>query len=123
MGTPSEQVQSTQRQHERVEMTCAAEVFPVADLTPGEGWPCETLDLSRGGVGLVCKRMLYPGQQALVVLRTGAAFTALFGAVRHVRYVPGRGHVVGLRLETMPDRLAAWCAGRGLGPGPVAQSA
>lgn len=112
----------SQRAHDRVGVACAAEVFPVTEFGPGEGWPCETLDLSRGGVGLITKRMLYPGQRAVVAIRKAASPTVLFGAVRHVRYVPGRGHVVGLCFEAMPAKVADWCASRGLG-GSVAKSA
>ncbi len=108
----------SQRVHARRAVKAAVAVIVVDEHGhPGREHSCQTLDLSRGGVGILSPRLLCPGQSCIVVISANDP-AAAFGTVRHVRYVPGRGHVMGLQFAPMPDSLRAsgWLEARGVRP-------
>jgi hypothetical protein len=88
----------------------ATEVLPGGKI--GVTWPCETFDLSRGGVGLFSRRLLPPGASLLLRIEgvSGKLGEPLFGGVMHLSYLTNGEHRLGVEFRPMPqDRtLAEW---------------
>lgn len=71
-----------------------------SDGHPGLEVACETVDISRGGLGVRCKRMIAPGRMVRVrLIGAGGAPTALFGIVRACRYIGDGMHLVGIQFQ------------------------
>jgi hypothetical protein len=74
-------------------------------------FPVRGRDLSRSGMGLLSPSMIHTNRRLLLKFPTaarggGESTTLLFGVVRYSRYCPGKGYVVGVRLQTMPTTPA-----------------
>lgn len=79
-------------------------------------WEARTLDISRGGVGLVSRRMVHVGRGLLIEIsgRHQEPSRLLYGVVRNVRYEPGIGNVLGVQFEPIPEAeaIAEWLRNR-----------
>jgi len=74
---------------------------------------CTAGDISRSGIGLRSRRMLYPGRNVFVVVPTPGGNRVLYGLVRHCRYLEGRGcYHIGIALLDLPTSLyiKTWAA-------------
>lgn len=95
------------RQHERKPMprdAIATEVL--ADGTIRMSWPCRVADLSRGGIGLISRRLAHRGTLVLVrVAKADGTYNdPVFGAVVHVRYLKDGDHHLGVSFRPVPAR-------------------
>lgn len=76
----------------------------------------QSIDISRGGFGFATRRLYHVGRTLIIEIpKAGERIpTFLYGSVRHSRYVPGRGNVVGLQLSPLPEspEIMEWVARR-----------
>lgn len=96
-STASTQDAESQRQHERKEFSALLDVHEINSsgqvCTPQ---PCQTGDLSTGGVGFHSRRMYNEGTQLIMVLRLPSGKRKLlFGVVKNNRYEGNAKYWVG----------------------------
>jgi hypothetical protein len=72
----------------------------------GVSWPCKTADLSRGGVGLLSRRLVQRGTALLIRIHgvDGKMSTPLYGTVMHARYASDGEHILGVCFGPIPER-------------------
>lgn len=95
----------SRRAHVRASVGLEAIVHEIgADNVVGPGLPGRTFDLSRGGVGLLLKRMIHPGKtMAIFIALPGKPRSVYFGEVRSCVYVPdGQMYQVGVQFIPAP---------------------
>ncbi len=92
---------SERRQFERTGMSRQGMLAELdSDGHPGLEVSCETVDISRGGLGVRCKRMVAPGRMVRVRFAGANGQAAvLFGVVRACRYCGDGMHLVGLQFQ------------------------
>ncbi len=99
--TPTTQ---SRRLHERRTIAATAFVYEIDEH--GEivaGFGCETIDISRSGLGLRSRRMVHTGMRVVVqLLLTGGASKVLHGCVRYSRYDAKGNYHIGVRFESFP---------------------
>lgn len=80
----------------------ATEVLPGGAI--GVSWPCRTLDLSRGGLGLISRRLLPPGASILLRIEgsSGRLGDPIYCAVMHVDYLVEGEHRLGVEFRPTP---------------------
>lgn len=96
------------RAYERCRMCRTVRVTEItAEGEHGVTWNCQAVDLSRGGMGLRSRRMVYVGTGLIVEVTDGQGLVhrVLYGIVRQTRYAPGEGYAIGLQFEKLPDSL------------------
>lgn len=113
---------AARRRHERHPVQIVVDVFELGEGNmPAREWQCRTLDLSRGGLGMISDRMVHRGRVLLIVLpdSEGKGKKLLCGTVCSATYRSGKGYVLGVEFSQVPDtpELWAWRSERGLVPG------
>lgn len=105
------------RLHRRVAFRTRVSVFEVDDAGARTSHvACETLNLSKSGIGLLARRMFYRGRRMVIrVQLPGGRTRSLFGEVRYSRYADGGRYHVGVRFCPPPGSGAPR-------PGPPARS-
>lgn len=74
---------------------------------------CGAEDISRSGIGLRSRRMLYPDRNVFVVVPTPTGKRVLYGLVRQCRYLEGQHcYHIGVSLLEMPatQTIKTWAA-------------
>lgn len=91
-----------ERQHVGLEGAVAFEHAP--EEVPLEGIPCEVFDISRSGVGIRSRKMMYAGRRVFVVIPTGeeGAPRILYGDIRYARYAERGLYHVGVKFMPVP---------------------
>ena len=111
-GDRSARATANRRQFERVDCRTPARVWLLNEFNAiGQDWDCVVVDLSRGGVRIISKRMVYAGQTVLVEVRPkGSAPKRLGGVVRACTYREGEGYCLGVQFAPLPagDEIEAW---------------
>lgn len=73
-----------------------------SDGRPGLEVACETVDISRAGLGVLCKRMVAPGRMVRVtVVGPRGVTSSLVGIVRACRYMSNGMHLVGIEFQVV----------------------
>lgn len=68
------------------------------------GVSCRARDISRSGIALRCKRMIYAGRCVLVRLELPErGVRVLYGVVRHARYDDAGLYHLGVEFERIPE--------------------
>lgn len=106
------------REHRRYERKPLSREALVTELlgngSLGQPWHCQTMDLSRGGMALVSRRMVRVGTNLFIHLEgTGSTRTEpLYGTVMHFRYLKDGTHLLGVQFGTPPVRrsIQEWMA-------------
>lgn len=117
-GTPAA---AARRRHERHPVQIVVDVFELGEGNmPAREWQCRTLDLSRGGLGMVSDRMVHRGRMLLIIVpdSEGKGKKLLCGTVCSATYRSGKGYILGVEFTQIPDspELWAWRSERGLVP-------
>lgn len=89
----------------RAETSADGRLFEVQDHG-GMAAPiaCEVTDLSRGGMGVVSRRMLHIGSTVIVVLPSAEGDPRILaGQVRNIAYAGNGLHRVGVQFCAMPE--------------------
>lgn len=96
------------RAHKRLSVeipVMAHEVSVAGQVGPGLTATCR--DISQGGFGIMCRRVMYADQMLAVVLpQKDAPPRVLFGTVRNVRYAEGGLYHLGLQMRSAPQTPA-----------------
>lgn len=107
-----------QRAHTRLSVefsVVAHHISSAGDVGPGIQATCR--DISQGGFGVICKRVMYAEQMLAVVVpqKTGTP-RVLFGVVRNVRYAEGGQYHLGLQMKATPQTPAvrSWLESLGI---------
>lgn len=97
------------RDHPRVPLNAVVLMHEMnGPLTAGLPWECQAVDISRSGIGLRSRRMLYDGRRVMVAFRVpGQAVRVVFGVVRYSRYDAGGFYRVGVRFAAPPAGMPA----------------
>lgn len=72
---------------------------------PKAGLSCEVFDISRSGIGVRCRRMMYAGKGVFVRLAAtadGACPAMLYGEVRYSRYAERGLYHIGIKFVPIP---------------------
>lgn len=116
--TDTEGPDAAQRVHTRLSVefqVTAHEISPSGEVGPGLAATCR--DISQGGFGVICRKVMYAEQLVAVVIpqKTGIP-RVLFGVVRNLRYAKrGQCHL-GLQMQGTPAAPAVhtWLASLGV---------
>lgn len=94
------------RQHERQHLGLEGAVAfeHAVEEAPAEGIPCEVFDISRSGVGIRCRKMMYAGRRVFVIIPTGedSPPRILYGDIRYARYAERGLYHVGIKFMPVP---------------------
>jgi hypothetical protein len=95
---------ATHRQHTRVPVSLPAQIFELDDQDEfGEPQSAEIFDLSRGGLGLHCRRLIHARRRLAILLRKAdGSAKLLFGIVRNVEYIGSGLHKLGIEFLPVP---------------------
>lgn len=94
------------RAHPRMSMVRTISVIEFNDRgEPAGVSEAQSVDISRGGMAFVSRRLYHVGRNLLIEIRKPGECipTFLYGTVRHSSYTPGKGHMVGLMLAVIPE--------------------
>mgnify|MGYP001008499006 FL=1 len=75
---------------------------------PGPSWTCRVFDLSRSGLGIRSRRMVYTGRLLLIEVHDGTQDRprVFCGMVRQSRYEASEGHILGIQFWPLPKSAA-----------------
>lgn len=83
-----------------------AVVLVGADGTRSQPMALRAKNISLGGVGVIGRQMMHPGQKGAIQLVRSDGSTAVVGVqVKHCRYVGGMDHESGLQFMPMPQGI------------------
>jgi len=108
-NAPADAPAPDRRTHARHELDRTAIASELDDYgVPGPSWECRVFDLSRSGLGVHSRRMVYTGRLLLIELRDQGSShpRVLCGMVRQSRYEPKEGHIFGVQFWPMPKSAA-----------------
>ncbi|MGD8858429.1 MAG: PilZ domain-containing protein [Myxococcales bacterium] len=94
-------MQQTGRQHTRIDYRAPVELLGMGDDGPRK-LSAETIDLSRGGMGVHSHERLGVGEEVTCQLELDGRASRLRGRVAWVRPHPDDGHGIGIRFEELP---------------------
>jgi hypothetical protein len=108
---------ANRRRFERITVLKRARVTELDSFdSPGAEFECTIVDISRGGLALCSARMVHLDRRVLIELNgpTEGSSRVLFGIVKQVRYVEGKGCITGIQFEEMPRsaKVESWLAQR-----------
>lgn len=114
----SEQSSDDRRRHERYVFRADVHVTEFSPDGRALGtWACQTIDISRSGMALVSRRMVYAGRSLCVEFVVGeqSSPTIFHGVVRHAGYQEGVGHILGIEFTPLPNSHGThqWLTNRG----------
>lgn len=96
------------RAHLRYEWRQVVQVSWILNSAPLVPLSLTAIDLSRGGVGLVSRSMVYPGTEGIIMLRkAGTDFIVRGIEVVHCRYSRPQQHIIGARWRPLPAHIRA----------------
>lgn len=84
--------------------------------SPQAGWNCQSVDISRSGIGLRSRRMIHAGRGVFVsVALNNGRRKLLYGEVRYSHYAQHGEYRVGVEFQTPPptDEVAQFIASQG----------
>lgn len=89
----------------RVALKAPVTVYEVGALGVNtQAHPASSIDISRGGIGLLSRRMYHPGAAIILMLVPARAEAkCLYGKVRYSRYAHDGMYHVGVMLAAIPE--------------------
>jgi hypothetical protein len=99
--------QAERRRHQRTELRANALLVELDERDePGVPAECNSIHISRSGIGIRSRRMSPAGRRVWIGLLGGSAPRWLFGIVRHANYVDNAEYLLGIEFVVPPARLA-----------------
>jgi hypothetical protein len=108
----NEHDQSYVRSHSRTPIGIEVQLHEIDEFgNVRPGMPAECADLSRSGFGLRCRKIMYAGHlAAMVIPGKNCPSKVLFGSVANILYLDSGRYHIGFRLVPTPESpsIIAW---------------